>query len=381
MSGAEPAGGRPVAIVIGALAPYTHVLYEKLAAEIDRPLHVLACSARETSRHWELPSARGYRFEVLPGLRWHRSTVKNLYVNPGVALRLRALKPGAVILNDFAPTMLMAALTARGHDIPYGIRTDGVAETDPGRRSRPHRLMRRLIVPGAAFGIGASAGSAELLAAYGLGSERIRVSPLFPAWEPDGPAPDGGARPYDVLFCGVLNEEVKGAGFFTETVLGALDRGRRLSVRVVGDGPLRGWMAERFAAAGIEARFDGYLQQAELGAAYGSARLFLFPTRGDVWGIVVNEALQSGTVVVASPHSGAARELLAPRGCGLVLPPDISAWIDGTLQLLDDPARQAGLREAGRRAIGDHSAARAVLAYREALSPFLDRPVRAGAGS
>lgn len=370
---AEP---RPVVVVTGALAPYTQLLYAALAKALDRPLQVLACTARERARQWDLAAPDGYGFAVLPGLRWHRDAVRNLYVNPSVVLRLRALRPAAIILNDFSPTMAMAALAARGLGLPYGIRTDGVPETDPGSRSLAHRVLRRTIVPGAAFGLAASEGSRALLAAYGLPPERIRRAPLFPAWAPSSPPPEREARPFDVLFCGILNEEVKGARFFTEVMLACAAAGRVLRVRVAGDGPLRAEMEARLAGAGIPARFDGYLPQAALAEVHASAKLLLFPSRGDVWGIVVAEALQSGTGVLASPHSGAARELLEARGCGTVRPLDVEDWARTTLALLDDAGRCAALMRAADRALPDFSLGCAVDAYRAALAPLLTGGVR-----
>ena len=362
---------RPVVVVTGALAPYTHVLYERLAERLDRPLHVLSCTPRESARQWVVEAPRLFRHAVLPGLRWHRDAVRNLYVNPAVVPRLAALRPAAIVLNDFSPTMLMASGYARLARIPYLIRTDGVPETDPGQRSAPHRWLRRAIVSGARAGIGPSAGSARLLADYGIETERFAASPLFPAWSPAGPPPPDAERPTDVLFCGILNEEVKGARFFTEVVLGCAARGRRLTVRVAGDGPLRAEMEARFSEAGIAAHFDGYLAQGALPAVYASARLFLFPSRGDVWGIVVHEALQSGTPVLASPHSGIARELLEEHSCGEVRPLEVEAWAAATLDLLDDADRRAALREAARRALPRFTPEVAAQGYVEALGSVL----------
>jgi glycosyltransferase involved in cell wall biosynthesis len=355
-------------VVTGALAPYTQVLYRALAAALDHPLTVLACTAREPARQWALAAADGYAFSVLPGLRWHRDAVRNLYVNPSVVPRLAVLRPAAVILNDFSPTVAMAALAARALRTPYAIRTDGVPETDAGARSPAHRALRRAIIPGAAFGLAPSEGSRTLLASYGLAPGRVLRAPLFSAWEPRPPLPEPEARPYDVLFCGILNEEVKGARFFTDVMRACAGSGRPLRVRVAGDGPLRAEMEARLGEAGIPTRFDGYLAQDALAEAHASARLLLFPSRGDVWGIVVNEALQSGAAVLASPHSGAARELLEARGCGEVRPLDVADWARATLALLDDPGRRAALRVAAERALPDFSLACAVSAYRAGLA-------------
>lgn len=368
-------GPPPVVVVTGALAPYTHVLYERLAERLadrdGRALHVLSCTPRERARQWVMPPPLHYRHAVLPGLRWHRSSIRNLYVNPAVVPRLAALRPAALVLNDFSPTMLMAAGAARLRRIPTLIRTDGVPETDPGRSSAPHRWLRRAIVSGATAGIGPSAGSGAVLARYGLPPERFVLSPLFPAWTPSAPPPPDSARPYDLLFCGMLNEEVKGARFFTDVVLGCRALGRPLSVRVAGDGPLRAEMEARFAQAGLSARFDGFLGQEALPEVYTSARLFLFPSRGDVWGIVVQEALQSGTPVLASPHSGAARGLLEAHGCGEVRPMIVADWIAETVRLLDDESLRQGLRHAAERALPHFTAEAAVTGYIDALEPVL----------
>lgn len=368
-------GSWPVVVVTGALAPYTHVLYERLAERLagrdGRALHVLSCTPRESARQWVIPPPRFYRHAVLPGLRWHRSSIRNLYVNPAVMPRLVALRPAAVVLNDFSPTMLFAAGAARLRQVPTLIRTDGVPETDPGQRSAPHRWLRRAIVSGAAAGIGPSKDSGAVLARYGLPPERFVLSPLFPAWTPPAPPPPDAARPYDLLFCGMLNEEVKGARFFTDVVLGCRNRGRRLSVRVAGDGPLRAEMEARFAQAGLSARFDGFLSQDALPEVYASARLFLFPSRGDVWGIVVQEALQSGTPVLASPHSGVARGLLEAHACGEVRPMVVADWIAATLRLLEDEARRQELRSAAARALPHFTSEAAVAGYLDVLEPFL----------
>src|SRR3954453_19023312 len=140
------------------------------------------------------------------------------------------------------------------------------------------------------------------------------------------------------MFCGHLDEDRKGALFFVDVVRGCIARGFTPSVRVTGDGPLRGEVEARLRAAGVEARFDGYLPQDGLSAAYGSAKLFLFPSRGDPWGLVANEAIQCGTPVIASPHAQAALELVEPRGGGVVPPLDVPIWADAVLQHLDDQA-------------------------------------------
>ena len=74
---------------------------------------------------------------------------------------------------------------------------------------------------------------------------------------------------------------------------------------------------------------------------YRSARIFLFPTRADVWGVVANEACAAGLPVLVTPHAGVAGELVVDGKNGFVRELDIDSWTDCALRLLQHPARCA----------------------------------------
>ena len=325
------------AVVTGIVTPYTHRLFEAVGRRLGE-LHVLACTDIEPGRQWTLPPATAYRRKVLKGLRLHRSYVSHVYLNPGIAPALAGGRFDVIMVCDFSPTMLMAALVGFATGTPVVIQTDAQPETDPGQWSYPHRLARRLVVPRCRIGLGASRGSLEVLERYGLPPGRGVVAPLAPGWDFAGDPPPFGARPFDLMFCGHLDDDRKGLLFFLDVVEACVARGFRSRVRVTGDGPLRAVAEERLATAGVEARFDGYLAQEGLGEAYASAKLFLFPSRGDPWGLVANEALQCGTPVLVSPHARAAHELVRPFGAGRVLDLDVEAWTETALHHLADRA-------------------------------------------
>jgi glycosyltransferase involved in cell wall biosynthesis len=330
------------AVVTGIVTPYTHRLFEAVGRRLDGALHVFACTDIEPGRHWTLPQASSYRRRVLKGLRLHRSYVSHVYLNPGIVPALAGAGFDVIAICDFSPTMMMAAAVGFAAGIPVVVQTDAQPETDPGRWSLPHRLARRLIVPRCRIGLGASRGSLEVLEQYGLPPGRGVLAPLAPGWDFSGDPPPFAARPFDLMFCGHLDDDRKGLLFFLDVVDACAARGFRPRVRVTGEGPLRAAAEERLRAAGIESRFDGYLPQNALGAAYASAKLFLFPSRGDPWGLVANEALQCGTPVIVSPHARVAHELVAPFAAGAVLALSVEAWTEAVLQhLAERPAWDA----------------------------------------
>ena len=358
-----------IAIVTGSIAPYTNRLYNAFAARTGEDLHVFTCIDIEPERHWKMPVATHYRLTPLPGLRVHNSDTSHVFVNPSVIPALQKLKPDMIIVaGHFSPTMMMAAAFARTTGRPYGISTDGSRMTDPGETSRRHAAVRRLLIPHATFGIGASEASVDLLTHWGLAPSRCVVMPLVSGWPAPTRVPTYHERPYDVLFAGSINEPRKGALFFADVLTACKEAGRPLRARVVGEGPDRGALLDRLVNAGIEVRFDGYLQQEQLPEAYSSAKLFAFPSRSDAWGLVANEALLCGTPVIGSPHAVSSNELVARYGVGLVHRLDVETWRDAILDTLASPEQWRGFMRRRSEAMASFSLDRSVAALHNAIT-------------
>ena len=329
----------PIVLVTGTLTPYNRRLYDAFAGTYCEDLHVLTCVGVEPHRTWVVPEPEHFTQKTLPGFRYHRNDINHIYINPAVVAELRRLRPKVMALGGFSPTMAMAAGCARMMGIPYGLYTDGALSTDPG--SRPHRMMRSLLVPKARFGVCGSVESVRLLAYWGLDPSLSTVVPLVPAWDAPKHIPDYAHRPFDILFAGTLNESIKGALFFTEVAKAMKQSHPELRVRVTGRGPDRDAMQARLEAAGIAAQFDGPLQPAEMIAAFSSAKVMLFPSRSDPWGLVANEAVQCGTPVLGSPHAVSSQWYVERFGLGHVRPLDVEAWATAALDMIASPVRWA----------------------------------------
>ena len=194
--------------VCGALAPYTHRLFEAVSADPHLNLNVLSCTEREPHRKWEIPPPENYNLKTIPGIRYHGSELTNTYFNPLVIRELWRLRPDAISVGGLSPTMLMAIFYAIVTRTPWCLGIDGSLETDPGSRSRIHRWIRQVFVPRATVGHRSeSQGTVELFRHYGLPRSQCIVRADHGRL--------GGARsnsrhttkrPFDVLFCGAINE-------------------------------------------------------------------------------------------------------------------------------------------------------------------------------
>jgi glycosyltransferase involved in cell wall biosynthesis len=102
-------------------------------------------------------------------------------------------------------------------------------------------------------------------------------------------------------------------------------RGRLATLLIAGDGPLREELAH--AAAGLDARFLGYLEDAR--AVFAAADVVALPSLTEGLPLVALEALALGRCMVASAV-GELPQLLAD-GAGLLVPPGDSAALSEAL--------------------------------------------------
>mgnify|MGYP000379445039 CR=1 FL=1 len=70
--------------------------------------------------------------------------------------------------------------------------------------------------------------------------------------------------------------------------------------------------------------FVEFKRKEDLTDYYRAADLFVLPTREDIWGLVVNEAMAVGTPVITTTNCGAGMEILKSGDGGRIVPPEDS---------------------------------------------------------
>jgi glycosyltransferase involved in cell wall biosynthesis len=110
---------------------------------------------------------------------------------------------------------------------------------------------------------------------------------------------------------------------------------------VCGVGPLEASLKERFP----QVRWLGVLPREELAQVYAAADVFVFPSRSETFGLVMLEAMASGTPVAAYPVDGPLEVLGTPdgRSHGGVMAADLKKACDGALALPRHEARARAL--------------------------------------
>lgn len=331
-----------VALVTNIPAPYRLRMFELLAAEPGIELKLFFCSQREPDREWDLRPLRAPHVYLRERVLTWRG--RFIHANPDVWPLLGAFQPDVVITTGFNPTHLLAFAFARLHGARHVAMTDGTA-TSEAKLTFVHRWIRRCVYRRTDAFVGASEGSFALYRQYGVPKASMFKSHLCAdnaafaavatlATDADSP------RDIDFIFCGRFVEG-KQPLFAIEVAAAAARRlGRRVTLLMVGSGELEARMRIEadLVSDRVQTHFPGFAAQAALPSHYARAKVLLFPTLGDTWGVVANEACAAGLAVIVSPQAGVAGELVRDGVNGRVLPLDAALWAEAASTLLRETA-------------------------------------------
>lgn len=327
---------KKIAYVCNEPAPYRIPALNKIAAAADIDLHVIFCCEREPNRQWNLPPM-AFPFTYL---RERITTVNGRYIhnNPDVIPALKRVAPDVIVTGGFNPTHLYSFAYALYKGVAHVAMTDGTFDSEKSL-SPMHRMVRRLVYAKSAAFIAASNGGKKLFHSYGVPDSHCFQACLCVENGNYSPLDDDDNRPFDFIFCGRI-EPVKNPFYALDVALRvAKNLGRKVSILFVGDGGLEAEVkrsASKFPDL-LDATFNGFAKQNELPSLYQSARLFIFPTLWDPWGVVANEACAAGLPVLVSPHAGAAGELIRDSENGFICELDVELWADRATLLLSKP--------------------------------------------
>ncbi len=304
--------------------------------QVNGVVRTLQAMRRElTLRGHEVMLITPDRFRSLPCPTYPE--IRLALPRPGaVAARIEAFAPDAIHLATEGPL----CLSARRHCLGAGL-----AFTTAYHTQFPDYVERRTGIPAAAIwwyirwfhapaarvlastpSIRAelAAHGIERLAPWGRGVDLL----LFGPGVAPHPALAGLPRPI-LLSVGRVAVE-KNVGAF----LACRHPGTKV---VVGDGPARAGLE----ASHPDALFLGRLEGAALASAYAGADVFVFPSRTDTFGLVIVEALASGTPVAAFPVTGPRDIVTAASGA---LDEDLDRAIAAALALDRAAAAAHGAR-------------------------------------
>ena len=348
-------------IITEIIAPYRIPVFNALAVRREIDLHVIFLSENDlTLRQWQVYKDEiKFQYEVLPS--WRRRLGKyNVLLNRGMLSALNKTRPDAVLCGGYNYLACWeAAYWAKTHRVPLLLWSESTALDARGNSPLVEFMKRRFLSLCTAF-VAAGKSSLSYFCQLGIREERIFTAPnavdtpLFAALSKE-------ARRDGVLMRTRYSPPLRyflyvGRLVRIKGVFELLEAYARLSAEIrskvglvfVGDGVDRTELMERASrVAPGSIQFAGFVHREQLPEFYALADAFIFPTRSDPWGLVVNEAMSCGLPVIVTSVAGCAPDLVQDGCNGFVVSPGDATQLAAAMSRIASDSRLR--REMGSR--------------------------------
>lgn len=343
-------------------APYMVERFDAVARRGNLAFEAWFSARTEEGRSWRVDERSwGFPYFYLPGARgrWHS------FILPPRLLRGR---PPDVFVSLYAsPAFLVGSWLARrrGARTAFWLEATGDAVT---RRTRWKEALKSAVLPKADAILTTGEDGRRFASRYAVRDDRILVVPhvvdfsRYAQAQPSSFAEQTHSfgphaiRDVKFIYVGKLSL-AKGLDYLLDAFT-SVTRSSEVSVSLllVGDGPDEAYLRERCAHEGLtNVFFSGFQHPEPLARLYGEADVFVFPTLGDTFGMVVSEAMASGLPVIATSAAGEIRDRVSDGVSGFVVPPADLEELTRCMTLLaeDSPLRQAMGAESRARMEGE----------------------------
>jgi hypothetical protein len=363
----EVLAGERIAVVTNHPTHYRVALWNAVAQRVEAVggrFHVLFSKGRAAAgRPWLRHAEMGFEHAFLGGPQ------RNPVVRSGWALdrALRAFEPTLLLSGGFSPADTGVAVRyARRRRVPFGV-WSGDTYRQGTTHSRVRRLERTWILRRASFGLAYGWLAAEYLRSLAAGLPVVLGRNTTPHLTKTAASPERAT--IEVLAVGQaiprkgLDLAIDAFGLVADlpcrlTIAGGGSELDRLRVRAKGSDRIR---------------FLGPVESDRILERYRDADLFLFPSRSDVFGLVLVEAMGSGLATITSSAPGAVDDLCVSGRNSLILDNhDPHAWAEAIRRLIEDRGLRSQLGDRARDTILsrwtiEHSADAWIAAFRLGL--------------
>jgi glycosyltransferase involved in cell wall biosynthesis len=351
-------------------------------------LNAYADSGFGHSLKWDVPLVDGYRHEFLPGIGRHGVVTAQRPINWGFTSRLTRARFDALWVHGYARWVnWIAILCAKARGLRVLVRDEATlfsAERSLMRRRAKRAFFSMLSMAGDAF-LAIGSANRDYYLAHGVPSKRIFNMPYCV----DNEFFAKGAQEAEVLVAQLRSDlEIEAAQpvilyaskfeprkrpgdllLAYEKVIARADPGLKPQLLFLGDGELKASLEAEARRKGLGAvKFLGFRNQSELPRFYALCDVFVLPSTGEPWGLVVNEVMATGKPVVVSDQVGCARDLVHNGRNGFIFPAgDVNALATSLMRVLSNRDETARMGTASREIMAKWSFAEDIEGLRFAL--------------
>lgn len=297
--------------------PYKDLYFRELAREYDLTVLYERASAGNRDKSWKFTDRNlGYTEIVLPSMKWGQE----LGVAFGVLKYLKNIEGGVLVGGYGSPTAIIAALYLKRKHIKFGMVCDGML---PQTEHLFKKMIKSRLLSNPDFFVCSGKTTERCIERYRGSGKGIHIYPFSSVSEQsieninlegkeERKRAIGCAGKRMILYVGRF---LKGKGI--DVLIDAFgDMGEDCELYLVG----KSENSDIDVSGNERIHIYEFLQWEQLKKFYLAADVFALPTRWDVWGLVVNEAMSFGLPVVSTNKCGAALEMIRDGWNGRIVP-------------------------------------------------------------
>jgi glycosyltransferase involved in cell wall biosynthesis len=312
-----------VLIISNIPSPYRIDFFNELGKVVDLTVIFEAKTAKGIKFNWNLEEIKWFKAEFLK-----EGNIEEKKVDWSILKYIKKNYYDIIIVTSYAYfTEMVALLTLKFKKIPYYLEIDGgiIRNDENYFKSK----FKSFLISNAKGYFSPSKSSDDYLEYYGAKKEKIYRYPF------------SSLKDEDVLQ-DVINREEKykirkklklvktkmvlSVGQFIhrkgfDVLLHACSKLEEdVGIYIIGGHPTEEYLELKNKLGLTNVHFSGFKTKAELSEYFKAADLFVLPTREDIWGLVINEAMAYGLPVVTTDKCVAGLELVEDNVNGYIVP-------------------------------------------------------------
>lgn len=302
-----------VLFLVNIPSPYRVAFFNELGKNCDLTVLFEKRSAADRDASWSRYTFEHFKGIFLKGISVGAATA----VCFGVKKHLKKNKYDFIVSGNFtSPTGILAIRYMKRKKIPYYLESDGgFVKSENGWKNK----LKRSIISGAVGCFSTGAMHDKYYIAYGAKPEQLLRYPFTSLQEQDiiPKAPSFEEKRERKQALGMKEEVIalavgqfiprKG---FDVLLKAAKQLHKSVGVYFVGGEPTEEYLKLKEDLSLDKVYFEGFKEKEQLKEYYLAADFFVLPTREDIWGVVINEAMAYGLPIITTTSCVAGLELV-----------------------------------------------------------------------
>lgn len=306
-------------------SPYRVDFFNELGKYCDLTVIFENAAAKDRDNKWKPDAFKNFNAVFLKGLRVGAAEA----FCPKVIKYIKDKSYDVIVIGMYStPTGMLAVQYLRNHSIPFIISSDGgMAKADSGVKYK----IKKHFISSADGWLSTGKITSEYLQHYGADADKIYVYPFTSVSRNDiiaQPLSLENKQKYrdeldikeEFIFLSV-GQFIYRKGY--DVLLNASkDINKNIGIYVVGGKPTEEYecLIKQFNLNNVH--FIDFMSKRELSRYYKASDIFVLPTREDIWGLVINEAMSYGLPVITTDKCVAGIEMVHDGLNGFIIPAD-----------------------------------------------------------